>query len=120
MRIGRHTFGDHTVIESDVPVPVGESHVGVRFRRTGNGATATLVIGDEPAGAADIPFVMRVISAVGSSVGLDHGNPVSRRYESPFTFEGELRSLDITLVSADRAEEREVASADGRSAMGRQ
>ena len=35
-------FGDHHVVESEVPVPVGPSVVGVRFRRTGKGGAATL------------------------------------------------------------------------------
>jgi arylsulfatase len=115
-----NAFGDHTVVESAVAVPEGESRVGIRFRRTGDGATATVVVDGEEVGSGEVPFVMRVISSVGSSVGLDHGNPVSTRYAAPFTFEGVLQSLEISLVSADRAQEGEVASAEGRAEMGRQ
>ena len=115
-----NAFGDHTVVESTATVPAGESRIGVRFRRDGNGATATLVIDDDECGSAEIPFAMRVVSSVGSSVGYDHGRPVSERYDDTFPFEGALRSLDIELVSAKRTEEREVAAAEERTGMGRQ
>ena len=96
-----NAFGDHAVVESTAPVPVGASRVGVRFRREGNGATATLVIDGVECGSVEIPFAMRIISSVGRSVGYDHGRPVSDRYDDTFPFEGALRSLDIELVSAD-------------------
>jgi arylsulfatase A-like enzyme len=115
-----NAFGDHTLVESDVAVPAGESRIGVRFRRDGNGATATLVVDDVECGSAAIPFAMRVVSSVGSSVGRDHGRPVSDRYEAEFPFEGTLRSLDIDLISVDRTQERQVAAAQERSDMGRQ
>ncbi len=115
-----NAFGDHAVVESTAAVPVGESRIGVRFRRDGNGATATLVIDDQECGSAEIPFAMRVVSSVGSSVGYDHGRPVSERYDDTYPFEGALRSLDIELVSARRTEEREVAAAEERTGMGRQ
>jgi arylsulfatase len=115
-----NAFGDHTVVESTATVPAGESCIGVRFRREGNGAVATLVIDDRECGAADIPFAMRVVSSVGSSVGYDHGRPVSDRYDDTFPFEGALCSLDIELVSTKRTEEREVAAAEERTGMARQ
>ena len=72
-------FGDHQVVESDVDVPVGSSVVGVRFRRDGTGG------GGHPghrrradAATLALPFVMRMISSVGASIGFDHGSPVSR------------------------------------------
>ncbi len=63
---------------------------------------------------------MRVISSTGSSVGFDHGMPVSDRYQGPFPFEGALHAVDIQLVSATRHLESDVGEAEGRSAMGRQ
>lgn len=77
-------FGDHTVVESDGPLPAGPSVLGVRFRRTGSGATATLVVDDAPVAQSDIPFAMLVTSSVGSTIGYDHGLPVSDRYDGPF------------------------------------
>ncbi len=115
-----NAFGDHTVVESEAPLPAGPSVLGVRFRRTGNGATATLVVDDEPVGSGEIPFAMRLISSVGSSVGYDHGMPVSDRYDGSFPFEGVLHAVDIQLLSASRHQEPDVAAAEGRSAMGRQ
>ena len=83
-------------------------------------ATATLVVDGAECGSAAIPFAMRVVSSVGSSVGRDHGRPVSARYEGEFPFEGALRALDIELVSVDRTHERQVAAAQERTDMGRQ
>jgi hypothetical protein len=115
-----NAFGDHAVVESTVPVPDGPSAVGVRFRRDGNGGRATLVLDDEEVGAVEIPFVMRVVSSVGSSIGYDHGHPVSDRYDGSFPFEGDLRAVDIQLVSGRPAEEQQVAEARERTDMGRQ
>jgi hypothetical protein len=61
-----------------------------------------------------------VVSSVGSSVGFDHGRPVSDRYEGTFAFEGLLRALDIELVSQKRTDEGEVAAAEERTGMARQ
>jgi arylsulfatase len=94
--------------------------LGVRFLRAGNGATATVVVDGAPAGSAEIPFAMRVVSSVGSSVGYDHGMPVSDRYEDTFPFEGVMHAVDIQLLRASRDRERDVAAAEGRSALGRQ
>jgi len=115
-----NAFGDHTVVESDGPLPTGAAQLGVRFRRTGDGARATLVVDGVEQATAEIPFAMRVVSSVGSSVGYDHGRPVSRRYEGTFPFEGRLRSVDIELVAAPSAPEQEVAAAEARTGMARQ
>src|SRR6202035_2348562 len=53
-------FGDHRVVTSEALVPVGSSVVGVRFRRTGKGAEAVLVIDGSPAGHLAIPFAMTI------------------------------------------------------------
>jgi len=116
-------FGDHHVAESSVPVPVGPSVVGVRFRRTGSEGTAELVVDDQPCGSVDIPFVMRIVSSVGASAGRDHGSPVSDRYADENPFAGKLHRVDIQLVSRDGAETTESAEAaagDERAGMSRQ
>jgi arylsulfatase len=112
-------FGDHHVAESTMPVPTGESVVGVRFRRTGSTAVADVVVDGEPCGSVEIPFVMRIISSVGASVGLDYGAPVSERYDDEFPFAGTLRRVDIELVSASRPDTGD-ADADQRASMARQ
>ncbi|MCB1017734.1 MAG: sulfatase-like hydrolase/transferase, partial [Acidimicrobiales bacterium] len=118
-------FGDHQIVESDVPVPTGRSVVGVRFRRSGDTAVATLVVDGADAGSVDVPFAMRIMSSVGPSVGYDHGSPVSRRYDDEFAFSGTLERVDISLVKpgdgpAARAQDAEDAATDQRSTMARQ
>jgi arylsulfatase len=110
-------FGEHHVVESDRPVPTGASVVGVRFRREDKGGRATLVVAGEESGVLEIPFVMRIISSIGPSVGSDHGSQVSTRYDHPFPFAGALEQVDIQLVS-ERAPGS--AAADARAGMGRQ
>lgn len=113
-------FGDHLVVESSRPVPVGGTVVGVRFRREGNGGHATLVVAGEECGTLEIPFVMRIISSLGPSVGYDHGSPVSDRYTGPFPFEGRLERVDIQLVSERPADATANAASAERETMGRQ
>ncbi len=110
-------FGDRAVAESSRTVPVGRSVVGVRFRRDGRGGTATLVIDGEGCGSVAIPFVMRVISSVGASIGVDHGSAVSDRYDGPFAFRGHLERLDVQLVSPRPSD---TAAAEARSILSRQ
>jgi arylsulfatase len=111
-------FGEHHVVESDGPVPEGPSVVGVRFRGKGGGAgRATVVIDGRECGTVAIPFVMRIISSLGPSVGRDHGSQVSDRYSGAFPFEGTLEQVDIVLVSgADPG----AAAADARVNLARQ
>jgi arylsulfatase len=111
-------FGDHHVAESERAVPVGASVVGVRFRRTGTSAEATLVIDGEPSGRLAVPFAMTMISSVGPSIGYDHGSPVSGRYLAPFPFGGRLKRLDVALVRSGPG--TETAEAEERVAMSRQ
>ena len=111
-------FGDHHVVESEGAVPVGPSVVGVRFRRTGKGGSATLLIDGRACGILAVPFAMTMISSVGPSIGYDHGSPVSERYRGPFPFEGRLRRLDVAVLGPGPG--REGAEAEERAAMSRQ
>lgn len=113
-------FGDHHVAVSTVPVPIGASVVGVRFRRLAQGGEATLIIDGAPCGTVPVPFVMRMISSVGSSVGFDHGSPVSLRYDDEFAFQGDLRRVDIDLVKPGGGDAAEQAATDERVTMARQ
>jgi arylsulfatase len=101
-------------------VPVGATVVGVRFRRGDDGGDATLVVDGETCGQLHVPFVMRMISSTGASVGLDHGSQVSRRYTGAFPFEGQLERIDIELRSPRPAHHHEDAETDARSTMARQ
>jgi arylsulfatase len=118
--LDNNAFNDHAVLKSTVAVPVGESKVTLQFRRTGRGGTATFFIDDQEAGSCEIPFVMRVISSVGTSLGTNHGSSISPLYEAPFTFDGVLDRVEVQLVTPRRDQESEVAESEARSIMGRQ
>ena len=115
-----NVFGDHYEVVSDREVPVGASVVGVRFERTGNGGHASVVIEGVECGRVEFPFVMRVISSMGSSIGFDHGLPVSRRYSDAFAFEGTLHRVDIELAQSRKAASADEAATAQRAGMARQ
>ena len=76
-----------------------------------------VTIDGETCGRAEIPFYMRMVSSVGSSVGMDHGGAVSPRYSAPFAFTGTLH--DVTIVLPRRPGRAE-AEATAASEMARQ
>jgi len=116
-----NAFDDHTIVTSEVPVPVGASVIGLEFRRTATGGRAELVVDGERVGAADIPFVMFMMSSIGPSVGYDHGSAVSAAYEAPFRFEGDLQRVDIQLYrSFDELTAKAEAEAQARAELSRQ
>ena len=115
-----NVFGDHYEVESNREVPVGASVVGVRFERTGKGGRASVVIDGAEYGTVEFPFVLRGISSMGSSIGFDHGLPVSRRYSDAFPFEGTLHRVDIELAKSRKPESADEAAASQRAGMARQ
>jgi arylsulfatase A-like enzyme len=97
-----NAFGAHTVVESDVEVPAGGSTLGLKVRRgDGFAGSVALEVDGRPAGAADLPLLMRVVSSSAASVGMDHGSAVSPRYEAPFPFGGTLHEV-VVQASPDR------------------
>jgi len=108
------------VVNSKIVIPVGSSVVGVRFRRTGKGADATLVVDGGPSGSLAVPFAMTMYSSVGPSIGYDHGSPVSERYTGHFPFEGRLQRLDVALLGPGPGDGTAAAAGEERSAMARQ
>jgi arylsulfatase len=106
-------FMEHHVLRSSEAVPTGASVVGVRFRRRDNDGVVTLVIDDKECGSMELPFVMRIISSIGMSVGQDHGSPVSKEYKDEFAFAGTLQRVDIQLVSPRPVEEGEILAREG-------
>ena len=112
-------FDDHHVLESTVTVPEGGSVVAVQFRREGSAGRAALSVDGSTCGEMTVPFAMHIISSVGSSVGYDHGSPVSGRYQGPFPFEGTLEKVEITVVHKG-APPTELGEAEQRAAMSRQ
>ena len=113
-----NAFSNHTIIQSDVELPVGECELTVRLRR-GDGmlGRAEIVVDGRVAGAADLGLYMRMISSIGPSVGGDHGSPVSQRYSAPYEFTGVLHEI---VVQASPEKYADVADADERAEMSRQ
>ena len=95
-----NAFDDHTILESDIAVPEGDSTVVVQVRR-GDDRTGAVSISVDgaPAGSVELPLFMQMMSSVGPSVGHDHGSAVSNRYEAPFPFAGTLHEVVIQLLS---------------------
>ena len=113
-----NAFDDHTVVESDRPLPPGDVTLHVHLERDSRTTGwCELAIDGVPAGRATIPFYMRMISSVGASLGYDHGSPVSPRYESPFPFEGTLHEVVIQLPPTRDAD---AAATVARTEMARQ
>ena len=98
-----NAFDDHTIVESDIEVPAGRVDARrAEFRRgDGQGGHAsTIAVDGAPAGSAELPLFMRMMSSVGPSIGYDHGSAVSTRYEAPFAFTGTLHEVVIQLAVA--------------------
>jgi arylsulfatase len=113
-----NAFDDHTIIESDAEVPVGDSTLTARFRRgDGRHGTIEIAIDGVDVGLGDTALYMRMISSVGASIGYDHGSAVSARYTAPFPFEGTLHEVVIQLVSP---QDLEALAAEAGSEMSRQ
>jgi arylsulfatase A-like enzyme len=115
-----NAFDHHTIVTSSIDVPVGESSVGVVFRRDGKDGEATVTINGEAVGSAHVPLVMRTISSVGSSIGFDSGSAVSRMYEAPYAFTGTLQRLDVQIAPERKKDAAGNADAAHATEMGRQ
>jgi hypothetical protein len=113
-----NAFDDHTIVESTVPVPVGDATLVVRLRRAdAMKGTVELLVDDVSCGLADVGLFMRMISSVGASLGADDGSAVSTRYRAPFAFGGVLHEVVIQLVSPRDPATR---TATARAEMSRQ
>ena len=113
-----NAFDDHTILESDIEVPVGRSTLVAQFRRgDAMAGSMSLQVDGEPAGSVDLPLFMRMMSSVGPSIAYDHGSPVSNRYEAPFAFTGTLHEVVIQLLSPQDLEAR---AAEAAAEMSRQ
>ncbi|MEM9513373.1 MAG: arylsulfatase [Actinomycetota bacterium] len=111
-----NAFDDHTIVESAIEVPAGQRTLGFRLQRDSRSTGWIEVsIDGEPHGRASIPFYMRMVSSVGSSVGRDHGSPVSTRYVAPFAFTGVLHDVAIEVPSRTSVLEAEAVAASEMS-----
>ncbi len=107
-----NAFDDHTIVDSEIDVPVGRSELVVALRRNGRKTgSMALFVGGTLAGSADLPLFMSMMSSVGPSVGYDYGSPVSPRYVAPFPFEGTLHEVVIQLLSRKDVEAQQAEAA---------
>jgi hypothetical protein len=113
-----NAFDDHTIVESDIDVPAGDSTLTARFRR-GDGQTGWIEIAIDgvDCGRGDTALFMRMISSVGSSIGFDHGSAVSPNYRAQFPFTGTLHEIVIEVA---QAQARGAAEAEAGVEMSRQ
>jgi arylsulfatase A-like enzyme len=112
-----NSFDDHTIIESGLPVPEGDSVLSASVRRNSRQTgTIHLAINGEECAQADLPYMMRMVSSLGASIGNDHGSQVSQRYEGEFAFEGTLHEVEIQLGARSAGD----AAATAKSEMSRQ
>ena len=117
--------GQHQLVVSDRPVPLGPVTLGFRMRRSETGGptpsgVGTLLINGEPAGSFETDRIFwLMISWSGLDIGFDRGTTVSDydgtgRFMGPFTFTGELVKVVVDLdddqqVNQAAAAENEVA-----------
>ena len=115
--IDYNSFDERTVLESNVPVPEGDCLLGVSLARNSRTTgTMSMTIDGQPAGSAELPFMMRMISSLGASVGMDFGSQVSLHYDDTFPFTGTLHQVEIQLGQRSRKD----AEATAKSEMSRQ
>ena len=115
--IDYNSFDERTVLESDIVVPEGDCVLGVSLAR--NSRTTgimSIAIDGEAAGSAELPFMMRMISSLGASVGMDFGSQVSQQYTGTFPFTGTLHQIEIQLGQRSRKD----AEATAKTEMSRQ
>ena len=112
-----NAFANRTVVESSLKVPEGDCELSMRLRRTDKaGGVIELAVDGQPAGTTGLPYMMRMVSSVGSSVGHDYGSTVSERYEGSFPFSGTLHEVEINLSPRSEAD----VAATARAEMARQ
>lgn len=115
--------GEHTVVESDRPVPAGPVTVGFRMRRSDTGGTTpsgvgTLLINGEPAGSFETDRIFwLMISWSGLDIGLDRGTTVSdydrsARFMGPFEFTGKVLKVTVDLDDDQELDHTAVAEAE--------
>jgi hypothetical protein len=92
-----NAFDDHTVVESDVGVPAGDSTLAVHLERDGSMGWAELSIDASTGGRVTIPLYLSTFTSTGASVGEDHGSAVSDRCSAPFAFTGTLHDVIVQL-----------------------
>ncbi len=103
-----NAFDDHTIIESEIEIPEGDSTLTAVFRRgEGRVGACQLKVNGISSGQAELPLYMRMISSIGQSIGSDHGSQVSNCYNGAFPFSGTLYEIAIQLLSREASGTKE-------------
>ncbi len=103
-----NAFDDHTIIESEIEIPEGDSTLTAVFRRgEGRVGACQLKVNGISSGQAELPLYMRMISSIGQSIGSDHGSQVSNCYNGAFPFSGTLHEIAIQLLSREASGTKE-------------
>ena len=103
-----NAFDDHTIIESEIEIPEGDSTLTAVFRRgEGRVGSCQLKVNGISSGQAELPLYMRMISSIGQSIGSDHGSQVSNCYNGAFPFSGTLHEIAIQLLSREASGTKE-------------
>lgn len=109
-----NAFGDHSLVRSESTIPSDATELAVRFERTGSRtAQAEVRIDGEAAGSVDVPYMMRMMSSIGASIGTGNNSPVSPEYAGPFPFAGTLHEL-VVEVDPSRSEREQMEQAKDR------
>ena len=95
-----HNFlGQHTVVRSDSPVPVGTTELAVSIEKTGDcTASVRLLVDAEEVAAGKLDAVLPNFHGwEGLDVGQDFASPVSPEYDGVFPYQGHLDRVVIDL-----------------------
>ena len=108
-----NAFGDHTLVVSEAAIPADATELTIRFERTGRReGSAEVRIDGDPAGRADIPWIMRLMSSIGADIGRGTHSAVSPEYSGPFPFVGTLHELTVDVDPSRSRREREQQAKD--------
>ena len=117
----------YTYVKSEEPLPPGRHLLRYEFEVTGEPDIAhgkgspgrgQLFIDGNPAGSGDIPVTLPIAMGLsgGLSIGKNAGSPVSREYEPPFSFTGNIHSVTVD-ISGELTEEIEVVKKESEMRM---
>jgi hypothetical protein len=94
-------------VTSPEQIPPGPATIRLEFKYDGGGAgkggLATLYVNDKKVGEGRIEKTIPARYSLDETfdVGMDTGSPVSADYESPFSFAGTLKKVDIDVAPAN-------------------
>ncbi len=84
---------------TDIAVPAGSHELSLTIDKTGESSgIAKLAVNSRPAAEIALPRMWPIYAAnAGIRCGENRHAPVSRRYEPPFLFEGDIRRVVVDI-----------------------